>query len=541
MGEADNADVVDDLKDEEQGVELRCFPSRKGKRGSKPNRRRSRKRQRLSDEELLAFPTVHRRWVCFLILLTRIAAHYDEGALAALIGDKMNRMSDEMDMSRTEQGLLVSLGYFGLFVGSLVSGTLLQKFEAKRLIQGSLVMLSFAIVAFSCSPNSLILQLTRPLIGFSQALLTVFFPIWADEYAPPQSSSAYMSALQAGGPLGVVVGFVTSGFLMANGDFSWRWCFVFQGILLAPCIVFYFAVPATYIDLRPKKGDEPVDMKAGLSRVLSDPLVWSATLTVSSLYFVVTGLQIWVAEYAVEDEAPLHADPNTVVASFGFTAATAPVIGIITGGVILSKCGGYRGHHFKTASIVFALGIFAAVFSWGAMLATSINTFMITVWLLLFFGGSMIPGLVGLTVISVPKPYRGISLGFATVVQNLLGYSLGPLAAGVVADNYGIVWGMRLILAWSLVAVLFQCMVMVAAWVRDKSGVVLSPVTSELDTTNKFLFDAALETPTIMFQTPPLSPLDATDDEDEDYNEGAEEYEETDDDSADSHDAECSV
>ncbi|KAJ9440750.1 hypothetical protein DIPPA_00862 [Diplonema papillatum] len=100
---------------------------------------------------------------------------------------------------------------------------------------------------------------------------------------------------------------------------------------------------------------------------------------------------------------------------------------------------------------------------------------------------------------------------------------------------------MRLILAWSLVAVLFQCMVMVAAWVRDKSGVVLSPVTSELDTTNKFLFDAALETPTIMFQTPPLSPLDATEDEDEDSNEGAEEYKETDDDSADSHDAECSV
>ncbi|KAJ9455137.1 putative sphingolipid transporter spinster-like protein 1 [Diplonema papillatum] len=426
----------------------------------------------LTEEQLAAFPMAHRRLMCALILVTRIAAHYDGGALAALIGDEEKRMANDMDLTKTEQGLLVSLGYIGLIMGSLISGTMLQRFDAKRTLRASLVLLSIGIGVFAASPNGIVLQITRPVIGVGQALLTVFYPVWVDEYAPPGSASAYMGVLQAGGPLGTVVGFLVAGFMMANTSASWRWVFFVQGVLIAPCILALFFIPARYMDLRPKEGEKIGAVMSGLRSILKDGMIWFATLSLSSLYFVVTGLQTWVADYVTDDDTPVTAGSNTVVATFGFTAATAPVSGIIIGGIILIKTGGYRGKDgsYSTAYVGLILGCLAAAFAWAAIFMTTFVGFMICVWFLLFFGGGMVPGLVGLVVTSVDKQYRGLCSGFTAVVQNTLGYALGPLAAGVVADASGIKWGFRLVLAWSAVALFFQVLVVTLAKKRQFTG-----------------------------------------------------------------------
>eukprot|EP00659_Diplonema_papillatum_P015863 gene15863-24241_t len=402
-----------------------------------------------------AYPPSHRKGMCALILLTRIAAHFDAGALAALYGDSEKRMTTDMKLSTTEQGLLVTLGYVGLIAGCLISGTLLQKFEAKRLLQGSLIILAVGVIAFATAPNKLVLQAARPFAGFGQALLTVLYPVWVDEFAPMGSASTYMAVLQAGGPLGTVAGYLTAGFLMANAGLEWRWVFYIQVMLLSPCVVAFYAIPSHYIDLRPKSGEEP-DFLLGIRRVTTDGLVWAATLSLSSLYFVVNGLQTWVTEYINNESTPVEANANTVVAVFGFTAATAPVAGIVVGGVLLARSGGYRGRVDRTALYGLALGTLACCCAWGAVFVPVFSGFMACLWLLLFFGGGMVPGLMGLIVAAVPREYRGMVSAFAAVMYNSLGYALGPLVPGIVADQFdrddGIKWGFRVVLAWSTVA-----------------------------------------------------------------------------------------
>ena len=417
-----------------------------------------------------SFPPSHRKAMCLLILITRIAAHYDAGALAAVYGDNSDEnvhtdksMMEDMGLSKSTQGLLVSLGYVGIIVGSICSGVLLEIFSAKRLLQASLLIVAVGVAGFAAAPVVTVMYITRPIIGFGQALITVLYPCWVDEFAPPGSASAYMAALQAGGPLGTVVGYLTSGFLMANSDLSWRWCFIIQGIFLAPFVLAYLVIPSRYIELRAGGRDGPPPsinkLKNGLYYVASEGLVWFAALTLSSLYFVVNGIQTWITDYITSDDGPIGAKQNTAVAAFGATAATAPVAGIIVGGILLVKVGGYKGHLDRVSQTGLVLGSLATAFSYAAMFVDFFSAFIACIWLLLFFGGAMVPGLMGTIVAAVPKEHRGICSAFASVIYNTFGYALGPLVGGIFADQAGLIWGFRVILGCAGAALILQCIV----------------------------------------------------------------------------------
>eukprot|EP01060_Flectonema_neradi_P013455 TRINITY_DN20213_c1_g1_i1.p1 TRINITY_DN20213_c1_g1~~TRINITY_DN20213_c1_g1_i1.p1 ORF type:complete len:544 (+),score=94.80 TRINITY_DN20213_c1_g1_i1:209-1633(+) len=370
-------------------------------------------------------------------------------------------MMEDMGLSKSTQGLLVALGYVGIIVGSVFSGVLLEMFSAKRLLQASLVIVAVGVAGFAAAPIVLVMYITRPIIGFGQALITVLYPCWVDEFAPSGSASAYMAALQAGGPLGTVVGYLTSGFLMANTDLSWRWCFIIQGIFLGPFVLLYFLIPTRYIEIRNGDGSRPSanQLKRGLFHVASEGLVWFAALTLSSLYFVVNGIQTWITDYITSPDGPIGANQNTAVAAFGATAATAPVAGIILGGIILVKVGGYKGHLDRVSQTGLALGFMATAFSFASMFVDVFTAFIACVWLLLFFGGAMVPGLMGTIVAAVPKEHRGICSAFASVIYNTFGYALGPLVGGIIADEAGLIWGFRVILGCSGAALLLQCAV----------------------------------------------------------------------------------
>lgn len=71
-------------------------------------------------------------------------------------------------------------------------------------------------------------------------------------------------------------------------------------------------------------------------------------LTISSLYFVVTGIQFWISDYC---RVVLEVPKTYVFIMFASVSITAPTFGVIMGGRISSKLGGYTGKH----AIIFCL------------------------------------------------------------------------------------------------------------------------------------------------------------------------------------------
>jgi hypothetical protein len=62
-------------------------------------------------------------------------------------------------------------------------------------------------------------------------------------------------------------------------------------------------------------------------------------LGLSGLYFVVTGLQYWIPDYMT---TILQGDPKLVTIYFVIISFTAPVAGVVVGGICTTYYGGYN-------------------------------------------------------------------------------------------------------------------------------------------------------------------------------------------------------
>ena len=62
-------------------------------------------------------------------------------------------------------------------------------------------------------------------------------------------------------------------------------------------------------------------------------------LSLTGLFYVVTGIQYWLPDYI---QNVLQIDAHTATIYFVITSLSAPIGGVIVGGIVTSKYGGYN-------------------------------------------------------------------------------------------------------------------------------------------------------------------------------------------------------
>jgi MFS family permease len=83
---------------------------------------------------------------------------------------------------------------------------------------------------------------------------------------------------------------------------------------------------------------------------------------------------------------------------------------------------------------------------------------VILIWLLLFFGGSIVPGLTGILISSVPNKTKEVANSITHLCYNLLGYLPSPVLYGLICKYTGGAqsrFGLVFILCWSVFGVFF--------------------------------------------------------------------------------------
>lgn len=82
---------------------------------------------------------------------------------------------------------------------------------------------------------------------------------------------------------------------------------------------------------------------------------------------------------------------------------------------------------------------------------TNFYVCVVLLWLVLYFGGAMMPGLMGLMMVSVPASIRAFGNSNGEIVKNILGYLPSPFMYGwfnyIFDDNKA---GIKLIMFWGL-------------------------------------------------------------------------------------------
>ncbi|KAJ0396510.1 hypothetical protein ATCC90586_006596 [Pythium insidiosum] len=171
----------------------------------------------------------------------------------------------------------------------------------------------------------------------------------------------------------------------------------------------------------------------GLHELLRIPIFCLIVTGLTAVYFVVTGVQYWSTIFMIKS---LHASKYLVNGLFVLVAGTGPIFGVFFGGWLIDRCGGYIGVQQRATAlgICMALGVTAFAISAATTFFDDIYITASFLWLLLFFGGSILPACTGIFISVVPAQHRALASSFSVMVFNLIGYSLSPYLTGLVME-----------------------------------------------------------------------------------------------------------
>ena len=125
---------------------------------------------------------------------------------------------------------------------------------------------------------------------------------------------------------------------------------------------------------------------------------------------------------------------NQVTLSFILISITAPIAGVLIGGVVVYK---FFGGYDKKKSILFVCVLLAVACGSTIPIYFLNDIYSITacLWSLLFFGSMNVPTLQGITICSLPPNLKASGNSVTNLMIFTLGYALGPIFYGGIYES----------------------------------------------------------------------------------------------------------
>ena len=114
-----------------------------------------------------------------------------------------------------------SLVFMGLVIGSVTASFVFYKISYKLIIIVSLLLNGFALWSFTAFSNYYAMCLARFLAGYSQIYLTIYIPLYIDTYVKKSQKSFLMGMVITSAPIGVVIGYAMTGFIINSDGGTW--------------------------------------------------------------------------------------------------------------------------------------------------------------------------------------------------------------------------------------------------------------------------------------------------------------------------------
>ena len=449
-----------------------------------------------------------RKLIFILICIINILINCDHGAIPA--GTK--ELKEAKNLSNIQLGTIGSLVYLGLILGSISGGYIFSTYASKWVIINSLIATCIFLYFFTVSDYYLTMAFCRVGCGFFQVFCYIYFPIWVDQFGVNNTQTLWLTFLQLGVPIGTMLGYLTEACSNKYYNF-WEGAFYVQIFLIIICVVLLFITPdkffsknyrhseSTQEEIKSEFNDlkEIINKRSGkksnkyllknmnlinniyeskygrpslysifsmIDEVEEDSkqkyfsvikeLIYNkkyifTMLGISCMYFVVTGIQFWISDYMREI---LNIPSSKVYIIFSIICITAPTLGVLSGGFFIQYLGGYTNKMALDAC--FKISIIAAVFGIFLPFFDIIWPFVIFMWLLLFFGGSITPGLTGIMIASIPENSKEIGNSISQLFYNLIGYLPAPFIYGLICKYTGgskSRWGLGILVTWGVLGV----------------------------------------------------------------------------------------
>ena len=114
----------------------------------------------------------------FLVLFMNTLINVDHGVMPA--GSIV--IKDALGINNTEYGLLGSIVFFGLTLGSVAATFLYATCNTKVVLIIVLLLNGLSLLMFVMTTQYTLLLMSRFLTGFFQVFISIYFPVWSDMF-----------------------------------------------------------------------------------------------------------------------------------------------------------------------------------------------------------------------------------------------------------------------------------------------------------------------------------------------------------------------
>ena len=387
-----------------------------------------------------------RSFVFFLFLLSNIFISMDHGSIPASTNEL--RLITTMDQTI---GLFGSLVYVGNIIGSIIVFAIINEYNRKNLLLISLIFNSICLYTFVYFENIPFLFLNRIIVGIFQSYITIYLPVWCNQYGEKDNKNMMIALVQFVSPIGIFVGYLIAA-ISINNDIGWKCAFIVQGTLILLLLIVFYIVPNKFFEnnlycISNMNGDEifvykinndynenedNIPLKEKLSLILNKKIFLYSVIALSALIYVISGVQYWISDYM--NQILLKRGQKERLFIFTLVCFTSPTLGVLIG--TFTKDILCRNNRMKSLLFCLILGVLATFFAISVTFTNNLYLYTIFMWFVLFFGGGIVPVLTNLIINSVPKELDASGNSITNLFSNLFGYLPAPYIYGLLIDIF---------------------------------------------------------------------------------------------------------
>ena len=428
------------------------------------------------------------RWIIFAIFIYfTIVIELDQGTLSS----STDSISKDIELNDNELGGLGSMIFLGKSLGCLLFFSLINKLNRKYMLLVTSLLLILSLILTTQTKNLTLLYISRIIAGLTQSYVSIYFPVWADQFGVHKYKSLIMTCHHLASSMGSLLGYVIGVWL------GWKLGFYLQSILIVipnVLLIFisnkFFSISLMPIKSKMKLLEKPEDkdkektkenketdkiekeikniepivldeasekekpkeenkeqeedkdklikeekkeekegeinleddislfediQKRGdnkstgsilpqIKAIIKSPLFILINITLCSIYAIVAAVQFWINDY-LQYGLKIE-DPGTRLIMFGSVVITAVPAGMVIGGLVLTKIGGYESEKAIYIPLFFSLVV--SIFANLAPLSSNVYIFLPLFWVYFFSGSAIIPAANTISLVSVDKKFAGL-------------------------------------------------------------------------------------------------------------------------------------
>lgn len=156
----------------------------------------------------------HRLYFFLSLFVASISINLDHGIIPAAIEE----IKESYSLSNSKIGGFGGLVYMGTALGALFLSLLINKVNRQKMIIFALLSNGMFVYAFTLHSNFYFLSLIRFLTGFVQALISIYIPVWIDQYGQSNFKTLFMTLFQLSSVSGLMIGYIMT--IMAKAYFN---------------------------------------------------------------------------------------------------------------------------------------------------------------------------------------------------------------------------------------------------------------------------------------------------------------------------------